>query len=382
MVTKYQLPTDPNGLIDNIEAFDDLGAIIANPPTDRATTGAIGQSGQKFCDFLGATPQEALNLLGPGYWGGVLLCKPYWDSQSYDPPVEAPPFFGGQCAGSEYRPLGTYTNTNAAAGPTGIRNWRLNTTVVGPISGFVPAGTPTGTSWGFLSASNGGAPFGNAVDTGNGKPIFGPNNTSGPSVMRSAGAPTITDVGLQFGPDNCGSPPAALEPGDSPPPTPVFGPGEGPGVGPNGKPFFTVPDIPSPITGGEPVGIGDQPEGSPGGPGTPPPGPPGGTEGNPVDTGAGGEGDGESEEDEELVGLRIDILSTPPNAPQYGDGLYRAVCFVFVGNENGLDLDPAGSSMRSGQMVLAERPRLTKWLVSANVGFNLRVTPYYRKIES
>jgi hypothetical protein len=142
-----------------------------------------------------------------------------------------------------------------------------------------------------------------------------------------------------------------------------------------------VPPIDGPITGGEPVGIGDQPENSPGGPGTAPPGPPGGTAGTPGDTGSGGEEEGEAPEDEELVGLRIVILSSPANAPQYSDGLFRAVCFVFMGNENGLDLDPAGSVLRSGQMVLAERPRLTKWLVAANIGFNLRITPYYRNIE-
>jgi hypothetical protein len=52
-----------------------------------------------------------------------------------------------------------------------------------------------------------------------------------------------------------------------------------------------------------------------------------------------------------------------------------------MGDEDGLDHDPAGAMLRSGQFVLAERNYLTKWKVTANDGYNLSVTPYYKDAE-
>jgi hypothetical protein len=52
-----------------------------------------------------------------------------------------------------------------------------------------------------------------------------------------------------------------------------------------------------------------------------------------------------------------------------------------MGDENGLDHDPAGAMLRSGQLVLAERDGLTKYRVSANVGYSLTVTPFWRTPE-
>lgn len=380
MPTQYKLPAAADGLINNIDNFDQLARDIATPPTGAPIRDAIGASGRLYCDAVGSDPGQFLAPFLPGALSAPLLCKPYWDSQGYDAPVKAVPFFGGQCAGSEYRPEGTYVNTNAAAGPTGPRTWRLNVTVVGPISGFVASGSPTGTSWGFLSASNGGAPFGNAIDVGNGKPVFGPNDTSDSGVMRSAGAPSITDVGLQFGPDNCGDPDEVLQPGANPPPSPTFGPGEGPGGGPGSQPFFTIPDIPNPITG-EP-GIPVPPSPQPGLPGPSGP-PPGG--GDPGDGGTATPGDDAEDEaptGKMLWGLRVTVDAAPENARQYAPGVYRAVGYIYMGDDDGLDHDPAGAMLRSGQFVLAERDYLTKWRVTANPGYTLSVIPYYKDIEA
>jgi hypothetical protein len=50
-----------------------------------------------------------------------------------------------------------------------------------------------------------------------------------------------------------------------------------------------------------------------------------------------------------------------------------------MGDDAGLDHDPAGAMLRDGQLVLAEREGLTKYRVAANPGYNLTVTPYWRK---
>jgi hypothetical protein len=96
-------------------------------------------------------------------------------------------------------------------------------------------------------------------------------------------------------------------------------------------------------------------------------------------TGAGGEEEGEAPEGKELWALKIDITSFPETPNEYAPGVYRGVCYVYMGDENGLDHDPAGAMLRDGQLVLAEKEGLTKYRVAANPGYNLLVTPYWRK---
>jgi hypothetical protein len=202
--------------------------------------------------------------------------------------------------------------------------------------------------------------------------------------------PQIIIEGLSFerldSGDECGNP----TPIYTPPGSTTGGPTEGPninidipGVGP-----ITVTVEPTadgdPIVCYEEVGLCVEiPIG--GGDGTAPPsGPPpgGGTAGGSSDTGAGGEAEDEADEGEMLWGLKIDILDTPPEPKLYAPGVYRAVCYIYMGDSDGLDHDPAGAMLRDGQFVLAERDYLTKWRVAANVGYNLRITPYYKPIEA
>jgi hypothetical protein len=117
-----------------------------------------------------------------------------------------------------------------------------------------------------------------------------------------------------------------------------------------------------------------------GGTGIPPAGsdpgqPEGGTPGS---TGEGGDEEGEAPPDKELWALKIDITAFPLRPNEYAPGVYRGVCYVYMGDENGLDHDPAGAMLRDGQLVLAEREGLTKYRVTANLGYNLTVTPYWR----
>lgn len=107
------------------------------------------------------------------------------------------------------------------------------------------------------------------------------------------------------------------------------------------------------------------------------PGPP--VSGTPGATGSGGDDEGDAPPGKELWALKIDITDFPENPNTYASGVYRGVCYVYMGDENGLDHDPAGATLRDGQLVLAEKEGLTKYRVSANVGYNLTVTPYWRE---
>jgi hypothetical protein len=83
-----------------------------------------------------------------------------------------------------------------------------------------------------------------------------------------------------------------------------------------------------------------------------------------------------------LWALKIDILTAPPYPKEFAPGVHRGACYVYMGTPAGLDHDPAGAMLRSGQLVLAERDYLTRWKVSANTGYDLRVTPYYKNREA
>jgi hypothetical protein len=153
---------------------------------------------------------------------------------------------------------------------------------------------------------------------------------------------------------------------------------------PTGPPLIPIPPFQDPVYGPTPIVGPEGPAGDPGdtGGGTPPP-PPGdiGDPGGPSDTGAGGEAEGEAPEGSILVGLKIDILASPSKARQFAPGVFRGACYIYMGAASNLDQDYGGSMLKSGQFFFAEKENLTHWLVSANSGYNHRVTPYYREVE-
>jgi hypothetical protein len=83
-----------------------------------------------------------------------------------------------------------------------------------------------------------------------------------------------------------------------------------------------------------------------------------------------------------LVGLKFRIVQVPPHAREFAPGVYRGAAYIYMGGDDGLDQDYAGSMLRDGQFVFAEKENLTCWRVDANVGFKLVVTPFYREVES
>lgn len=310
----------------------------------------------------------------PGEYSGRRLarveraCRPYLDSlePGLGPEVEIP-FKGGQCDGACYR-IGV---TNASGANEVIQ-------ARGPIGGVRGVTLPGGGRLEIFARSE--VNFTNSVSCLPLQPpgwVFG---GLGGTQWNADSNPRITSiVRADGGADDCGNPPPDYR-GPRLPSVPLP-------PGPN--PFTRLPDIDIEIEveinpdltfdidfGTGPITIdpfGD--EGGAGGAGGP------GTPGSPSDTGPGGEAEGEAGEGQILTGLRIDFVDPPVGGNEYAPGVFRAVCYIYMGTAEGLDHDPAGAMLRSGQFVYAEKDFLTRWVVSANAGYNLRVTPYYRPEE-
>jgi hypothetical protein len=189
-------------------------------------------------------------------------------------------------------------------------------------------------------------------------------------------------------PDNCGNapaidiePPATVTPSTPIPPNiTVTVPGFGPvtvtvDADDDGDTIFCVDELDTCFT----VNVGSDR----GGPSDPAPPPPGdvGSPGASEATGIGGEAEGEAPEGEVLVGLALDLVSAPPSPKLFAPGVYRGAAYVFMGTDAGLDMDYAGSMLKDGSFIFAEKDNLTKWAVTANPGYNWSVTPFYREAE-
>lgn len=137
-------------------------------------------------------------------------------------------------------------------------------------------------------------------------------------------------------------------------------------------------DLFPPDGGGDGDGDGD----GDGGGGDGPPGDVGeeDTEGA-EDADEGGNASGCAGENQVLGGLKIDILTIPPSARLYAPGIHRGACYIYMGAVDKLDQDFGGSMIRDGQFFLPEKQNLTCWEVQANLGYRLRVTPYYKTLE-
>ena len=357
-----------------------LAPFIAGPRPSNPVTGAYHDYTRWLCDSWANVPEWARGLAeGAASWAEMEMsigtaCAPYLGAGA---PSPVPPFAGGQCPGIAYTVL--ITGMNAASPPAEV-TLHIDPGVTGPVScsveqaEFFP-GSSVQTWWVTIN--------GTRTNT-----AFVANCSSGPSCV--PGQPQISVTRNDGLPDDCGNP-RPKRPTKSPscPPDPGDPPGGGdpPTWGPGGPVFhpgpiespYDEPDIPvPPIDPYDPTGGGeDDPYYGPGNPKPGEPGDPGGSE----DTGEGGDAEGTAPDGSELSSLKIEFASVPSEARRYVGDYYRAPCYVLMGDNAGLDLDFSGSLMRDGQLVLAERPRLNKWKVIANPGFNVRVTPYYRKIE-
>ena len=354
-----------------------LGPFIAGDRPDDPILGPYHDYTRWVCDSYANIPAWATGLVGTGAasWLGLersigQTCRPYLGSNAPGPDV---PFTGGQCP-----VLYTVTVTgNFPGAPGGVGT--ATRVGLGPVEGVC---------WGSATV-HGTHPVGVRFATGcvTGGSGYGSTYTANlPSLH-------ITNIVRNDGqPDNCGNlrptqptrkPGAPPDPGPNPPgggqpPTwsprgPVFHPG--PIKSPYDEPDSPVP----PIDPWNPRGGG--PDDPFYGPDHPKPGDPG-EPGNSEETTDGGEVDGEVPDGHELVSLLVEVTHSPNGANKYSGVYYRAVCWVFMGNEEGLDMDYAGSMMGDHQLVLAETSGLTHWRVKANLGYSVRVTPFSREVES
>ena len=307
-----------------------------------------------------ALPSSTLGSLGR-------VCQPYLDDQGITSPVLDPAIPGGQCPGVNYRVFTTTTN-----GSTGVRNPEVDrgifrgpftVTTENPGDQTCPSEGGVQTNW-VLRSVGSNAQIARFV-----------------SCTRFAINPVARFVRLDGLPDNCGDtplPPRSTDDSPTEPPPPQgFEPTVDP-ENPTGPPLIPLPPFNDPVGGPTPIVPLPEPTG-PGGGGDQQPDP--GEPGAPVAPGPGGDAEGEAPPNSVLVGLRIEILEFPAEPKLYADGVYRGVCYVYMGTEGLLDHDPAGAMLRADQFVYAERENLTHWRVSANNGYSLRVTPYYRELE-
>ena len=358
---------------------DGLGEFIRNGPS----TGLPGYIRDKYrerCNQFANLPAWA-RLLGNGTAGTMdRMCTPYWDDNNWDgPEVAPPPFTGGQCDFLYLFDIAGRTSAGISGGTT--------------CSGNVPYST-VGSAWGPLSnfrlggasdCSGGDGPSQEVLVTCHGA---GGGARSPTPVTVAVTSPvftfSISNVRPQSGvPDSCGNLPPEIGPGPNPPPDP--GPIGGPVPttdprNPTGPPLIPLPPYEDPVYGPIPI---EGPQGPPGPPAPPSGPPPGdiGDPGTPGDTGSGGEAEGEAPDGQVLVGLKVDVLESPPKARQFAPGVFRGAGYIYMGVTGNLDQDYGGSMLKSGQFFFAEKENLTSWLVSANTGYNFRVTPYYREAQ-
>lgn len=268
-------------IVDILGKFDEVASWTASPPEDRPIAGTIGATMQTVCDSFANAPQWAKDAVAatpsgaqgiPGALG--IVCRPYWNGAGVDGPRLTVPFTGGQCEGVSYLVRGTFSwsggvfcSDGSPITPGDTRQtsdiFGTSFTVTGPVSSAsATAVAPTCQGGGTriqleVVAANG--TFQSFFDSGNVRTYEG---------VSSAFNFPRSDSG-----EECGDPPAELEPGDNPPPdpgplpadvTPVFDPDN-----PFGAPIG-FPDIPN-LPGFDPfpippdAGLGGDGAGRPGG---------------------------------------------------------------------------------------------------------------------
>jgi hypothetical protein len=298
--------------------------------------------------------------------GAVLVekaCRPYLDDIGYGgAPSLKLPYRGGQCS-ALYKITFNY-DMPSMPGLTGELNDRL-----GPLGAV--AGNNNSFGGAFLSP---GFSFENwTIQTASGSVLmFG---SSGGSRLNS-----LSVQRMDMAPDTCGNLPPVVV-GPTPPVSP----------GPPREPFTIAPDIDIDIGvdinpdgtidvdfGTGPINIDPFGEDEPNGGGLSDLDPGDiGEEGEPEDTGDDGEAAGCAPEGSVLGGISIAITSTPPRPNKFTEEVFRGVGFVYMGVPDNLALHPEGSTMKNNQFFFPYKNNLTCWLVRANVGYTLQVTPYY-----
>jgi hypothetical protein len=364
----------------SLDVFIDRPAFVASDDPVNPLSGAVRAVTRLNCRLWAA--KDKRNYSARVNVGNSRICGPYLESIGENPSGAqvGPEFDGGQCGTIQYRV--DFTRRFGGTTTSSFIN------VTGPVLGSaVGSGPPIAVgSWqGIRLQGNRSGP--SLVQAGDGTTVRTLATSSDPNV--DPNSVTITGVTPTVSqPDPCGDPAPIIRPPDRPISAPVFSPSfefDFPGLGPvninvdldeDGNPVVCIPELDTCFTIDDDDGGG----GGGGGGDAPPPGDIG-EPGDASSTGDGGDAEGEAPDGSVLVGLKVEVLSTPPNPREYRTGVLRGAAYIYMGVPGNLDQDFGGSMLRDGQFFFAEKDNLTAWAVSANVGYNLRVTPYYREVE-
>jgi hypothetical protein len=108
-----------------------------------------------------------------------------------------------------------------------------------------------------------------------------------------------------------------------------------------------------------------------------------GEPGNPEVIAGDEEAEGEADDGETLTGVMVEVDSAPGFArtvQNVSTPTYIGACYVYLGWEGQLDLQPEGQFLVDGQFFAAV-PGMTHWRVRSAVGYTLTITPYYAPKE-
>jgi hypothetical protein len=369
-MTEQKSPLSPLGVWGSyIDAVSEIGEFVKGSAPTNPVGAAIHGRMRAQCDQF-SRGEGRWQFMGPAsIYAMQQHCDPYLQDVGSGPPSleENAPFTGGQCSGDDYNIFFDAYRTDI--GPSDTRTFFAGP-LVGPIASI------------------------DAVQNGT-QVVVSAENEAGQTVSNSTGftsAPlTITNgrvVNIDNPADDCGNLPGepVVVPNPNPRPDPGLDPGDEPTEDPTGRPVLPMPELPNPW--GDPIQIPSIPLPTFGGPqyepsNDPSPGP--GEPGDPVDIPEGGEAEGTADDDEELVGVRLEFTTVPgrPRRPGnvIGSDLYVGAAYVFMGIDGqGLELQSEGTVIESGQFFFAERPA-DKWRVIAALGYAVKVTPYYREIQ-
>lgn len=366
-----------------------LGNWIANgTPTPGSIPGEIQQRYRDHCDSWSNGPSW-VQQFDPG--ARLFLsnaCKPWLDSQGSGDPGIVVPITGGQCPGVEYNVRGKVDFSRepcpgSPVGPLSSDVW-FQGQLWGPITG--PTETVIATST-----------CGNSTVTR--VRLDGFDSSGNPSAMTvdiSAGRTDTYLTSISYGqmsftrkdgqPDTCGNQPGVVAPNPNPRPDPTLDPEDEPFETEPGRPVLPMPPITDPF--GEPVQLPNFPLPNIEGPSLfpedePPPQAEPGEPGSPEVVGGDEESEGEASEGEILTGVLVEVGSFPSYARTVQNvttPTYIGACYVYLGWENQLDLQPEGQFLVDGQF-FAAIPGMTHWRVRSAVGYTLTITPYYAQKE-
>lgn len=382
---------------ETLEDLNEVRGLLTDDPNTLTPFDRARQSiGRGICRAASSNPAQFFTSTTGTGLGIEAVCRPYWNQEGDTGPTDSTPLPGGQCPGVPYDIDVFVPDARDGTCASGILLRKGNLT--GPLSQLrVEFGTNTRecggetyTSGTVLVNDGAGNPQFLTVITGTGGAFY-------PSG--GIGSAQITIDRADGQPDTCGSEPVSPNPGTGPVQSlPASGGGTPeelpwtigvpvkvdergrPVLSPTVPPFnieipITIEDIPITFnlggpSGGQPRPQPFQPQ-SPGDVGAP---------GPDATTGEGGEAEGE-EPDKYLVGVKVDVLQVPPGGNiRFRSGMpyYVGACVVELGTENGLDQQPEAQFLHSGQFFYAPEGS-NKWRVSAYVGYDFRVTPYYRE---